>query len=320
MNYEEAKNIPGMIEPVERKMLFNQAKEILLDDTDCVVEFGSFFGRSTNCIAQGLLVNPKYTPKCSLYTYDSFECDVDGWFAPHVFAYAIDANVSHFIDVKNEKVNFEKVFTHYLRSYISSNLVKSIKSELHDCQAPNSNIALMHVDSPKYYEEFKIILYRFFPKTKIGTIVVFQDFFYHWSGSLILIIAILVKKGFIAIKESAASSLVGKILIVPSRSDILELDLVMQNHDVCPEYFDFIIEECSKIEIDRKEQFLPRLSLAKMQWFYSNEKYNDARKTMEDYLKEGNTFTRQVIDDFLEIFKNGFSIRRLFEKDHEKKK
>ena len=40
---------------------------------------------------------------------------------------------------------------------------------------------------------------------------------------------------------------------------------------------------------------------------------------MEDYLKEGNTFTRQVIDDFLEIFKNGFSIRRLFEKDHEKK-
>ena len=58
MNFEEANNIPGMIELVEREMLFNQAREISLLETDCVVEFGSFFGRSTNCIAQGLSVNP----------------------------------------------------------------------------------------------------------------------------------------------------------------------------------------------------------------------------------------------------------------------
>ena len=44
MNFEEANNIPGMIELVEREMLFNQAREISLIETDCVVEFGSFFG------------------------------------------------------------------------------------------------------------------------------------------------------------------------------------------------------------------------------------------------------------------------------------
>ena len=153
MNFEEANNIPGMIELVEREMLFNQAREISLIETDCVVEFGSFFGRSTNCIAQGLSVNPKYSSNCFFYTYDSFECDLDGWFAPHVYAYATNANVLHLIKVENRKVNFEKVFKHYLNSYIRSNLVVSIKSELHDSQAPNSTIALMHIDSPKYYDE-----------------------------------------------------------------------------------------------------------------------------------------------------------------------
>lgn len=317
MNFEEANNIPGMIELVEREMLFNQAREISLIETDCVVEFGSFFGRSTNCIAQGLSVNPKYSSNCFFYTYDSFECDLDGWFAPHVYAYATNANVLHLIKVENKKVNFEKVFKHYLNSYIRSNLVVSIKSELHDSQAPNSTIALMHIDSPKYYEEFKFILYRFFPKTKIGSIIIFQDFFYHWSGSLILIIAILVKKGFVYVDQSAASSLVGKILKIPTMNDILELDLMMQNYDESLKHFDFIIEECSKIELDRKEQFLPRLTLAKIQWLYSNEKFDDARKTMDDYLKRGNTFSREVTNDFLEIFANGFSIRKLFEKDHD---
>jgi hypothetical protein len=316
MNYEEANNIPGMIELVERKMLFEKAREVALSDMDCIVEFGAFFGRSTNCIAQGLSSNPKYSSSSFLYTYDSFECDVDGWFAPHVHGYAQNANILHLINVKNGRVDFEPVFKHYLDHYIKSNLVISVKSELVDSHPPENSIALMHIDSPKYYEEFKIIFYRFFPKTKKGSIIIFQDFFYHWSGSLILIVAILIDKGFISVEESAASSLISKILKVPSNEDILEIDLIMQNHDKTPQYFDLAFAACSKIELDRKFQFLPRIILAKIQWFYSRGRFDEAKDAMDEYLKGQNSFDRQIIKDFLEMFGNGFSIRKLFERDH----
>jgi len=317
MNYEEANNIPGMVEPVEREMLFDRAKAIELNANDCIVEFGAFFGRSTNCIAQGLSANPNYSPNCFFYTYDSFECDVHGWFAPFVHSYAQKANVLQFITVENDKVNFKPVFDHYLKAYIESKLVISIKSELLESQPPKNPISLMHIDSPKYYDEFKFIFYRFFPKTKIGSIIIFQDFFYHWSASLILIVAVLIEKKFVSVEQSAASSLVSKILKVPTKEDILEIDLIMQNQDKLSKYFDLAIDECSKIKLDRKDQFLPRIILAKIQWFYSREKFPEAKETMEKYLKDDNSFDRQIIYDFLEVFGNGFSIRRLFEKDHE---
>ena len=97
MNNEEAERIPGMIELTEREMLFERAREVALEDEDCVVEFGAFFGRSTNCIAQGLSKNLSLSTKNFFYTYDSFECDVNGWFAPHVRAYADNANVLHLL-------------------------------------------------------------------------------------------------------------------------------------------------------------------------------------------------------------------------------
>ena len=317
MNYEEAQKIPGMIEPNERKMLYEQAKQISLNKEDCVVEFGAFFGRSTNCIAQGLSANPSFTSKCLFYTYDSFECDIEGWFAPHVKAYAKEAKVLHLVKDEGNRVDFESVFKHYLQPYIDSKLLVSVKSELLDSQPPENSIALMHIDSPKYYEEFKIILYRFFPKVKLHCTVIFQDFFYHWSGSLILVVAILIEKNFISLECSAASSLVTKVLRSPTKEDILEIDLIMQNHGKVSKYFDIAIKECSKIQIDRNHQFLPRLTLAKIQWLYSQKRFSEAKFTLQAYLKEGNAFNKEVVWDFIEIFSHGFSLRKLFEIDHD---
>ena len=105
--------------------------------------------------------------------------------------------------------------------------------------------------------------------------------------------------------------------MVPTKEEILEIDLIMQNHDKSAKYFDIAIEACSKIDMDRTNQFLPRLVLAKIQWFYSHKMFSKAKETMDNYLKAGNSFNRDVIHDFLELFSNGFSIRNLFEKDHD---
>ena len=316
MNFEEADNIPGMIELVERSMLYSTVKSVPLEKNDCIVEFGSFFGRSTNCIAQGLVANSNYSPNCKFYTYDSFQCDEKGWFAPHVLKAAKVGQVEELIKQKNGKIDFEKVFLHYLNSYIEANVVTCIKSELNETVPPIETIAFMHIDAPKYYEELQLILDNFFPKTKVGGVIVFQDFFYQWSATLILPIAILIEKEIVSVEQSAASSLVCRILKIPSKKDLNELHKIMQNDNQSENYFDIAIASCKKIKLDRPESFLPKITLAKIQWQYSKGKFNETRKTIVKYLKDGNPFQLKLIDIFLELLGNGFSIRHLFEKDY----
>ena len=316
MNFEEANNIPGMIELVERSMLYSTLKSIPLEKNDCIIEFGPFFGRSTNCIAQGLVANDNYFDNCKIYTYDSFQCDEQGWFAPHVLGAAKTGNVEKLIKHEDKKIDFERVFVHYLRPYIDSKTINYIKSELNVSVPPNKTIAFMHIDAPKYYEELKVILNKFFPKTKIGSVIVFQDFFYQWSATLILSVAILIEKKIISIEQSAASSLVCRVLKIPSKNDIIDLDKIMQDENQSQDYFDVAISSCKKIKLDRPEAFLPKITLAKIQWQYSKGYFNESRKTIVKYIRDGNPFQLKLLDIFLELLGNGFSIRHLFEKDY----
>ncbi len=316
MNFHEAENIPGMIELVERSMLFSTVKSLSLEKNDSIVEFGPFFGRSTYCIINGLLANNSYTSSCSFVTHDSFECDEDGWFAPHVHKAAKSGKVEHLIEISGKKINFEKIFLHYMKSYLDSACLNYSKVEIEESYPSPNKIAFIHIDSPKFYEEFKVILYRFFPQTKAGCVIVFQDFFYEWSATIILPIAILIDKGVLSLESSAATSLVCRVNSVPSQNDINEVDNIMNDKKKCEGYFDVAITACNKIRLDRPELYLPRITLAKIQWLYSAGHFNEARKTIVKYLKDGNPFQLKLIDTFLELLANGFSIRHLFEKDH----
>ena len=53
--YTKAMAIPGMIEHIEQKNLFDSVRSLKLEKDDCLIEFGSFFGRSTFCISEGAL-------------------------------------------------------------------------------------------------------------------------------------------------------------------------------------------------------------------------------------------------------------------------
>ena len=103
----------------------------------------------------------------------------------------------------------------------------------------------------------------------------------------------------------------------PGTEEILEIDLMMQNESICSDYFEVAVNACDKEKIDRYESFVPRIILAKIQWLYSKKRYSEATDTITNYLKGNNSFGRGILDDFLEMLKHGFSIRKLFEKDHQ---
>jgi hypothetical protein len=306
--------IPGMIEPIEQDTLRQLAKDFEFNDQDTVVEFGAFLGRSTACLAEGLAANQSFNGK--LITYDSFQCDLNGGFYPHLFAHCKNNNVQHLIKKNGRIVDFQPVFDHYLKHYIKNGLVVAIQSELIQSTPPNNKISLMHIDSPKFYEEFKIILYRFFPKLNLNGYIIFQDFFYQWSASLIAVCGLLLKSGHLSIARTAASSLICKYEKPFTAQDICEIDLIMSDKGNIPILISSTIDFLKDFEIDRKELFYPRLFLAKFQWFFEQGKFNLAKDEFVHFFNSGGKINNSVLNDFFDLLQSGFTIRNLYDKDH----
>ena len=311
-----AQRIPGMIEPVEQELLFSLAQSLALVPGDCVIEFGTFFGRSTHCIAQGLAANPGFSRENGLAVYDSFRCAKDGAFAPYVLQFANLGQVSHLLQADGESIDFREIFTHYLRDYIEHLSIQVVQSELADSQPPAGAIAMLHIDSPKFYSEFKTIAFRFLPRLRAGAIVVFQDFFYPWSASLVAVTVLMVRSGLLAIGGSAASSLVTRVQRTPTLQELAEFDLLLDRADTIPGLIDEAIRLCSGLPLDRKEQFLPRLHLAKFQCLWEQGAYADAARLVQDFFSAGYRLNQAVLNDFMEMLGKGFSVRRSYERDH----
>lgn len=314
MDFQEADSIPGMIEPSERELLYRTSQALDFARGDAVVEFGAFLGRSANCIAQGLARNETFTGDCAFYSYDSFECDEDGGFAKFVFALG-GPLASELASRNGKRIDFSPVFRRHLADYIEKGLVTPVKAELQNSFPRNQRIIMMHIDSPKFYEEFKVILYRFLPLTKVGAPILFQDFFFHWSASLIAIVSLMLERGDIEIVESAASTLACRTCREITLAEACEIDLAMRDQNI-PSLIDSAIQRVQSINLDQAENFLPRLTLAKLQWLIERGRYRDAAKSLADYRRSGGKINKFLLNDMSQLIEYRFSMRRLYELDH----
>jgi hypothetical protein len=314
LNQTEERSIPGMVELVESQLLFNLARNLTFQEGDSVVEFGTFFGRSTNAISQGLRQNSTFTTTGNFFAYDSFSCKANGGFYKHVLAFSKRGNVEHLIKRHDKSINFFPVFEYYLKDYIDKEIVIPITAELADSEPYTDSIILMHIDSPKFYEEFKIIMFDFLTKMRIGSVVIFQDFFYHWSATLIAVVGILLKRKHLKITETAASALACQVIKPVEMRDAVQIDLLMNKETEIVNCIDIAFAECREIEatkFDRQDQFLPRITLAKCQWLLENGD-SEGGNIWHTMLN-----TREaLIQDMNEMSRYNFSIRENYELDY----
>jgi hypothetical protein len=306
--------IPGMIEPVERELLYRLARELPFTDSDCAVEFGCFFGRSTAFIARGLREHSPRVPK--LHVYDSFGCDSRGGFRASVLEFAEAGGVRELVREENGRVDFLPVFHFYHKKNIESGALVVERAELANSHPPGDSIMLMHIDSPKLYVDFKPILFRFFPKLKHGGCIVFQDFFYHWSATLIAAVGALVHFGVLDIRESAASSLVCRLQGKFDERVASEVDLALSSDDRILWFMDCAFDACVKIPLDRSDIFLPRLHLAKLQWLLERRQGEQAAQVVASFFRSGGKLNHAILNDFIELISGNFSIERLYRLDH----
>ncbi len=309
--------IPGMIEPIEQKTLYGLASQLSLQPGDQMVEFGSFFGRSTACLAQGLADNPQRGATNLLHAYDSFACAAEGGFAVHVNAFARDGGVPHLLATNDGRLDFFPVFSHFLSTYVDSGVVLPVRAELRDSVPGNiRQVALMHIDSPKFYDELRWLVERFFPRLRDGGIVIFQDYFYHWSATLIAAVEAMRQLGVLEYRLSAASSLVTQTarLIKPGLID--ELDRQMADPARVHALIIDAIGACQGLQVDRPETFVPRLWLAAYQHLWAQGETAQATDLVGQFFAAGGKLTQPVLNDYLEMMRQGFSMRDLYEKDH----
>ena len=298
--------IPGMIEPVEQAMLTELAASVPADEL--IVEFGTFFGRSTACLVNGAMNNG-----AKVQAFDSFGCAASGEFANFVRGFAQQGGVLPLVGVADGRVDFLPVYRHFVGAAETAGVLTTHRAELREVMFGGGRIGLIHLDAPKFYDELKPVLARFFPSLVPGGVVVFQDYFYHWSATLIAGAQVLFEAGFLKPERSAASSLVARVVRTPTAQDLIELDLTMAATP-CEALIDRAIRAAAGLQMDRPEAFAPRLALAKMQHLWTQGRYGEAEMTFRLVVENG--LRRDVFNDYLDLMRHGLNLRRGYDLDH----
>ena len=152
-----------------------------------------------------------------------------------------------------------------------------MKCDLNDSLPPkNRKVSFLHIDSPKFYEELKVIFEKFFPLLKNDAIVIFQDYFYHWSATIIASIQFLIIEGVLQIQNSVASSLITNVKQNIDLKKVETLKKNMESLDFILEMLDKAILNTNNYKIDRPQLFVPRLLLARFQLLWENKLYDRA--------------------------------------------
>ena len=315
------KNIPGMIEYVEQELLSRIGQSLKVDADEVMLEFGTFFGRSTRSIVNGILWNKNIELssrlKPVLRAYDRFSSANEENFVDYVKSFARRGGVQDLLKEQDGKVSFRAVFDHYM-SGIPEKVLDVFESGLHQMEHDGSAIKFMHIDLPKWWEEYKYLIDTYFLYLKKGAILIYQDFFYHWSATLVVAVFLWIEEGLLEPVRTAASSLVVEINKEIIEDDVRNLESQMESVDYievltrCQDYF-------AKFNfVDRREYFVNRLLLAQLQYSFEKGDFKIAQAIFS-FLMEQKVVLSQaqlkdsegLYGDLLDLVGNGFSLRRI---------
>ncbi len=315
----EIDKIPGMVEAIERTTLIELARSIDVAESGPVIEFGTYFGLSTACIMSGLTeANTGNANFPLMHVYDSYRTRADSDFANYVYTHAEQSNSAALLEHIGDDVVFRKVFEKNLAPFISNGSLHVNQTDITEARCLVDQISMMHIDAPKFYREFRALMFEFFPRLKTGGKLVFQDYFFHWSGSVIAAVQHMVELRLIQPVRSAASALVAEVIAPITVDHMNQVDERMQSSFI-PSVIDRAITTLQSIEIDRPRAFLPRLYLSKLPYFWELGRYKDAQLCVANAIALQNQSTQftPAISDMIDMFGYGFRPELQYDKYHD---
>ena len=303
-------NIPGMVEHVEQELLSRIGQFLKVDVDEVMLEFGAFFGRSTRSIVNGILRNRNIElssrSKPVLRVYDRFSSANEGNFVDYVKSFAGHGGVQDLLKEQDGKVNFRAVFDHYMLD-VPEKVLDVYENELYEMTHDGLAIKFMHIDLPKRWGEYQCLIDTFFLHLRKGAILVYQDFFFHWSATLATAVFLWIEGGLFEPVRTAASSLVVKTKKEIIEDDVRNLEAQMGSVD-CVEVLHRCRDYFSKFDVDRRDYFVNRLLLAQLQHSFEKRDFKIARSIFRVLIEKKIINVNGIYVDLLDLLGCGFSL------------
>lgn len=203
--WKKVRSYPGMISLAEKKALLLYSSK----SRGPIVEFGSFLGASSYALAVGMQLNRDLSLlRPSLSVYDAFSSSLTHPFSKHVFTYCQQFSLDAFLEIRDGYVNWLPIVEKGLKRF--SDKVKIVQvivnNDLTIFPEMPSEIGLLHLDLPKDIRTLNQIAKHCFPRMVVGSIVIFQDYYYHYSSELIAFFEFLESSGVVVAETSVDTS------------------------------------------------------------------------------------------------------------------
>ena len=169
--------IPGMIEPLEQRMLYWAARDFVRGRGQ-IAEVGTFVGLSSHCLASGLRDN-KCRDETLLHSYDRFLID--------------DHNTTYIKLLDGVDPSFRGSFFHLFKKYTAplSDYIRPTMGDIFTQDWSGEPIEVMFLNSSTPRDLVGHVFDTFFPSIVDGGLVIFQDFFFYRSYWLSALVAAL---------------------------------------------------------------------------------------------------------------------------------
>jgi hypothetical protein len=187
-------SIPGMIGYEERLNLYRLAAATAIDGH--FIEFGALLGASTASILAGISCNRSTSSERHLHVVDCFRTPSGSGFAEAVTRLANSKSSGQFLKENDGWVDFRDVFIENVRGYRASSRLIVHAQLLGDFRWTHGAIAFVHLDLPKDWDQLRLVVEKIFHELALGSLVLFQDFVYHWSAELVGFVGILLEQGY----------------------------------------------------------------------------------------------------------------------------
>ncbi|MDA7937825.1 hypothetical protein N9B71_02075 [Pirellulales bacterium] len=262
----------SMLTKQERENLFRLAKNTPLKKGDSILEFGVFFGGSSEALGKGLALN-KTSTENKIFAVDTFCCSKPGGLYEIVFERAKLVDGTQFLEKNGSTVDWYK--------YVQSNLkrfenIELLQQDSKGYEHDGSPVAILHLDLPKFYSEMHIILAKVVGFLKPGAFIVFQDFFYHWSAEIIAFIYFLIKNEKVAFQYAQDPTLAVKNINLSSK-DLEDFRLVLQSYEKTR---DLLFESINFLKMHIQPSQTENLYMAIVQYSTQHQDVASSEKAM----------------------------------------
>jgi hypothetical protein len=257
-------DLPGMVSLGEKRLLYSYA----FSTTGPIVEFGVFFGASSGALALGSKSRlGDNSTGDKVIIYDAFSIPVQHTFSRHVIERASKYNLSQYLDEFDGFLHWERLARVILEPFKSTICFnKVVIADGVSFQNLPSNIGLLHLDMPKDLGTLRPIWNEAFPRLSQGSVVMFQDYYYHYSGDMIAFFTYLCSKDYLRLERSEACTAVFR---VQEKIDVTLLNTFRQSPENIVRYLDQAVNQgiSSRITSHQKTSLLMALCEAKCRYY-----------------------------------------------------